>query len=158
MPTLKLHSEPLQPEWLDAYGHLNEAYYLLPFSNATWAMQSHFGIGVEYFEHTGCALYTVETHIRYLKEVREVQGVPTNLEIETIIIGADAKRIWFAHLMLLENELRATSEFMTLHYNTRKNQVMPMPQQVQLALQEAAAPNRPPWVSRHIGLDRHGKT
>ncbi len=34
MSVLKLHSEPVREEWLNAYGHLNEAYYLVPFSNA----------------------------------------------------------------------------------------------------------------------------
>ena len=68
MTRLKLHSEPLQEAWLDAYGHLNEAYYLVPFSNATWLMQDHFGIGVPYFKETGCAIYTVETHMRLPKE------------------------------------------------------------------------------------------
>jgi hypothetical protein len=64
MTILQLHSEPLQDSWLDAYGHLNEAYYLVPFSNTTWKLQDHFGIGVEYFEKTGCALFTLETHLR----------------------------------------------------------------------------------------------
>ena len=75
---LQLHSEPVQDIWLDAYGHLNEAYYLVPFSNATWALQEHFDIGVPYFERTGAALYTVETHVRYLQEVR----APAVMEIE----------------------------------------------------------------------------
>ncbi len=52
---LKLHAEPLRDDWLDAYGHLNEAYYLVPFSNASWALQDHFGIGVAYFERDGGA-------------------------------------------------------------------------------------------------------
>ena len=43
MTLLKLHAEPLKDEWLDAYGHLNEAYYLVPFSNGNWALQEHFG-------------------------------------------------------------------------------------------------------------------
>ena len=66
---LNLHREPVQESWLDAYGHLSEAYYLVPFSNASWAYQDHFDIGVTYFEKTGGALYTLETHLRYLKEV-----------------------------------------------------------------------------------------
>ena len=36
MSDFEFHSEPLQEAWLDLYGHLNEAYYLLPMSNATW--------------------------------------------------------------------------------------------------------------------------
>ncbi len=150
MTRLKLHSEPLQDAWLDAYGHLNEAYYLVPFSNATWFMQDHFGIGEEYFKQTGCAIYTVETHLRYLAEVR----APANLEIETIIIGADAKRIWFAHEMLCGGTLRATAEFMLLHYNTRESRTTAMPDEVQAALGEAAMAEPPDWASRSVGLQK----
>ena len=49
MPALNLHAEPLKDEWLDAYGHLNEAYYMVPFTNANWAILDHFGIGTAYF-------------------------------------------------------------------------------------------------------------
>ena len=56
MPSLHLDQEPLRPEWLDAYGHLNEAYYLVPFSNATWAFLDHFELGEAYFEQTGIDL------------------------------------------------------------------------------------------------------
>ena len=110
MTILKLHSEPLLDEWLDAYGHLNEAYYLVPFSNATWVMQDHFGIGVPYFNETGCALYTVETHLRYVKEVR----APATIEIESIILSSDPKKIRFAHIMVVGGEECATFECMGL--------------------------------------------
>ena len=86
MSVLKLHSEPVREAWLDAYGHLNEAYYLIPFSNAAWALQDHLGIGVDYFERTGGAIYTVETHLRYLKEVR----APASVELDTMIFDSDA--------------------------------------------------------------------
>ena len=150
MTTLKLHSEPLQTAWLDAYGHLNEAYYLVPFSNTSWHMQDHFGLGVDYFKRTGCAMYTVETHIRYLKDVR----APAELEIETIILGADAKRMWFAHITTVDGTLRATGEFMTLHYHTRENRTTAMPQPTLAALKNAKIPNRPDWVGRHISLEK----
>jgi len=67
---LGLHSEDLQASWVDAYGHLNEGYYLVVFSNATWALQDHFGVGPAYTTVSGKALYTAESHIRYLREVR----------------------------------------------------------------------------------------
>ncbi len=150
MTLLKLHSESLQDEWLDAYGHLNEAYYLVPFSNASWMMQDHFDIGVEYFVRTGCAMYTVETHVRYLKEVR----APAELAIETIILGSDARRVWFAHSMRVDGSVRATGEFMTLHYNTRETRTTAMPEHVQAALQKAEIAHRPEWVGGHIGLEK----
>ena len=62
MTTFNFHREPLQDSWLDAYGHLNEAYYLVPLSNTTWKFQDHFGIGIDYFDDTGCATVSY-THL-----------------------------------------------------------------------------------------------
>ncbi|MFV2032709.1 MAG: thioesterase family protein [Gammaproteobacteria bacterium] len=150
MTTFKLHSQPLQDEWLDAYGHLNEAYYLLPFTNTTWKLQDQFAIGVDYFDKTGCALYTVETHLRYLGEVR----APATMDIESIILGSDAKKIWFAHLMRVDGELCATGEFMVLHYSTRESRAIEMPKSVQQALKQAEIVEKPDWVGRHISLKK----
>jgi acyl-CoA thioester hydrolase len=148
MTVFRFHSEPLQDSWLDLYGHLNEAYYLVPFSNTTWIMQDHFGIGSAYFDATGCALYTVETHLRYLNDVRS----PAIIDIETQILGSDAKKIWFAHRMLVEDKLCATAEFMGLHYNTRESRTMAMPDAVQAQLAAATVTELPDWVGRQISL------
>lgn len=150
MANFRFHSEPLQAGWVDAYGHLNEAYYLVPFSNASWAMQEHFGIGVEYFKRTGCALYTLETHLRYVAEVRVAVG--TELGVETMVIGADAKRLWFAHLLVVEGEVRATGEFMGLHYDTGKKGSAVFSEAVATRLAEATVGERPGWVGRRIGF------
>ena len=150
MTNFHFHDEPLQESWLDVYGHLNEAYYLVPFTNTTWKMQDHFDIGPAYFEETGCAIYTVETHLRYLDEVR----FPADIRVESMILGSDSKRIWFAHLMMVEDRLRATAEFMTLHYDTRAGKTSALPETVQQALKAAEVDELPDWVSRKIGLAR----
>lgn len=150
MTLLKLHAEPLPDDWLDAYGHLNEAYYLVPFSNASWALQDHFGIGVEYFECTGGALYTVETHLRYLKEVR----APALLEIESMVLGADAKRLHFAHVMTVGGSLSATFECMALHFDSRAGRTAPFPDTVQAALHAARVAELPDWAGRGISLGK----
>ena len=150
MTTFNFHSEPLQDSWLDAYGHLNEAYYLLPFTNTTWKLQDHFEIGVDYFEQTGCAIYTVETHLRYLNDVRS----PAVMDIESIIFGSDAKKIWFAHQMLVEDTVCATAEFMVLHYGTRESRTLEMPESVQAALKQAEVTERPDWAGRQISLQK----
>jgi len=148
MSTFRFHSEPLQDSWLDLYGHLNEAYYLVPFSNTTWIMQDHFNIGSDYFDATGCALYTVETHLRYLNDVR----APASMDIETLVLGSDARKIWFAHRMLVADKLCATAEFMALHYNTREGRTMEMPTAVQAQLEAAAVTELPDWAGRQISL------
>ena len=148
MSVLRLHSEPLRDEWLDPYGHLNEAYYLVPFSNASWALQDHFNIGVAYFEKTGGAIYTVESHLRYLKEVR----APATFDIESIILESDAKRIRFAHIMLVDGTERATFECMTLHFDTHSGRTSALPAAVQAALQQACVAKMPEWAGRNISL------
>lgn len=148
MKAFTFHSEPLQDAWLDAYGHLNEAYYLVPFTNANWAMQEHFEIGVPYFEQTGCALYTLETHLRYVNEVRK----PAELKVDTIFLDADPKKIWCAHMLMVNNEICATGEMIMLHYNTRERRTQPMPQATQQMLEEAQVDVKPEWIGRHISL------
>ncbi len=150
MTVLKLHAEPLQDDWLDAYGHLNEAYYMVPFSNATWALQDHFGIGVDYFERTGGALYTVETHLRYLKEVR----APAMLEIGTMVLGSDAKRLRFAHVMTVDGGESATFECVALHFDTKAGRTAPLPEAVQAALTEARVSEPPDWAGRSVSLEK----
>ena len=150
MSILRLHSEPVREEWLDAYGHLNEAYYLVPFSNAAWALQDHFGIGVDYFERTGGAIYTVESHLRYLREVR----APALLELETMILDSDTKRLRFGHVMLVDGEESATFECVGLHFDTRANRTAPLPEDVLQALQSARLSELPAWAGRHVGLEK----
>ena len=150
MTVLKLHAEPLRDDWLDAYGHLNEAYYLVPFSNASWALQDHFGIGVDYFERTGGALYTVETHLRYLKEVR----APAMLELGTMVLGSDAKRLRFAHVMTVDGIVSATFECVALHFDTQAGRTAPLPEAVQAALKEAEVAEPPDWAGRSISLEK----
>jgi len=146
---LKLHSEPVQDIWLDAYGHLNEAYYLVPFSNATWALQEHFAIGVPYFERTGAAIYTVESHVRYLKEVR----APAMMEIQSLILGVDAKRLHLAHVMSVDGVERATFECMGLHYDTRVGKTAEFPEDVLATLKQARISVLPDWTGRRVSLN-----
>lgn len=146
MSTFRLHEEPLQKEWLDAYGHLNEAYYLVPFSNATWKLQDHFGIGTAYFDKTGCALYTLETHLRYVGEVR----APASLSIESAILGVDAKRLHIGHTMWSGTQECATVECMLLHYDTRAKGAAVFPEDIRENLHGAIMKPTPDWVGRAL--------
>lgn len=150
MTLLKLHAEPLQDHWLDAYGHLNEAYYLVPFTNANWAILAHFGIGTDYYERTGGALYTVESHVRYVKELR----APAQIEIESLVLGADAKRLRVAHVMKAGGTERATFECVMLHFDSKAGRTAPMPEATQAALKAAQVAELPPWAGRGISLDK----
>lgn len=146
MSTFRLHEEPLQNGWLDAYGHLNEAYYLVPFSNATWKLQDHFGIGTDYFDQTGCALYTLETHLRYVAEVR----APATLSIESIVLGVDAKRLHIGHVMWSGTRECATFECMLLHYDTRAEGAVAIAEDTRKILSDAVLQPTPGWAGRAV--------
>ena len=148
MTVFNLHAEALRDDWLDAYGHLNEANYLLPFANANWAFVEHFDVGVGYFERTGAAFYTLEAHLRYLKEVRS----PAVLEIESMVFESDAKRVRLAHVMRVDGIERATFECLFLHYDTRADCTAPMPQFFQAALDQAEVAELPDWAGRGVSL------
>ncbi|MBV1869173.1 MAG: thioesterase family protein [Marinosulfonomonas sp.] len=146
MTTFRLHEEPLQPGWLDAYGHLNEACYLVPFSNATWKLQDRFGIGTDYFDQTGCALYTLETHLRYISEVR----APATLSIETAVLGVDAKRLHIGHTMWSGAQQCATFECMLLHYDTRASSAVAFHEGTRTKLRDATLKPTPEWVGQAV--------
>ncbi len=150
MSGLRLHSEALRDEWVDAYGHLNEGYYVVAFSEANWAVQEHFDIGVPYFEKTGCGVYTLETHVRYIAEVR----APATLDFESYIFAVDAKKVVMAHRMLVDGTERATFEAIALHYDQKNGRTAPFPDDVLAKLQAACADPLPDWAGSSVGIRR----
>ena len=105
---------------------------------------------VDYFDQTGRAIYTVETHLRYLNDVRK----PAIMEIQSMILGVDSKRIWFAHTMTVDGSLCATGEFMVLHYDTRAQKTAAMPDNVLEKLHQAKVDDPPDWVGRRLSLSK----
>lgn len=150
MKVVTPHREELRPEWLDAYGHLNEGYYLVAFSNAAWNFLDQLEIGVAYFERTGCGMYTAETHLRFLKEVR----APAILETQGCILGCDAKRVRCGFIMTSGGEERATLESVYIHFDTKAGRAVAMADEVQARLRVAQAAELPPWAGRGITLER----
>ena len=149
MTVLNLHSEPVQDSWLDAYGHMNEGYYVVAFSGATWPLQAHFGIDEKgYFEETGCAMYTVESHIRYLDEVKG----GSMLEFDSMILGYDPKKLHVGHVMKVDGVEKATFECVLLHFDTWEGRTAPMPESTQAKLQEALVTELPDWSGRGVSI------
>nr|WP_222131995.1 thioesterase family protein [Pseudonocardia sp. C8] len=105
------HHDVVRPEWIDYNGHLSEPYYVLVFGDATTTLMDHAGMGERYRSETGCSLYTVEAHVRYLHEV----GPDAALEVRTRVLGRDAKRLRLWHELHAEGRLVATEELMCLH-------------------------------------------
>ena len=77
---------PVRPEWADYNGHLNDACYLVIFSQATDALLDVIGMDDAFRRREQVSIFTLETHLCYLREV--LGG--TTVEVESRILDLDA--------------------------------------------------------------------
>ena len=125
----------VKPEWIDANGHMNVAYYVLAFDLAVDALWEEFGITMEYIETTSGSTFAVETHVTYQREL--MQGDPYVVTAQ--ILAYDEKRIHqFQRLYHAEERfLAATGEWLNLHVNLDTRRVTPWPEAIMSRLAEA---------------------
>ena len=109
---LRVWSTVVPPEWIDYNGHLTEGYYGVAFGQASDEVLVNLGFGPGYLEEHG-SFYTVESRIRYLREVKE--GVA--IRADSWVLSADAKRIHLHHELFAADAPApvATQESMMLH-------------------------------------------
>ncbi|MFJ6695131.1 thioesterase family protein [Streptomyces sp. NPDC091272] len=171
---LPLVHHTVRPEWIDYNGHMSEAFYVLVFGYATDAMMIETGLHAGYREATGCSLYTVEAHIRYLSDVPE----GARLAVRTRVLGADAKKVRFAHELFVVADARpsegiegtesakgiedpspatlpteaepvATTELLALHVDQAVGRATPFPETVRARL-ASLTEDAPIWAGRSI--------
>lgn len=144
-PRLFQQRRTVKPEWIDEYGHLNMAFYVLVCDLATsgfWdAMNAPLGLD----DRNGAEYAVVETHVNYLDEVRE--GDP--LLVTTQLLAADTKRFRVFHCMYHETKgyLAATNEVMSLGFNLNSRAMMEFVPAAYARLQET--------LVQHADLPRH---
>lgn len=133
MQKLKNYQDKVRSEWIDYNGHLNDGYYAVAFSLGAEMFLDYIGLYTDYREKTQCTIYTVETHILYLRELKE----HAPLEISCRLLGFDQKRIHiFQEMRHAEaNYVAATCEVMFLHVNQKGiARSAPMPDETQALL------------------------
>ena len=137
-------------QWIDYNGHLTEGFYGVAFGHATDAVLTTLGFGPDYLATHG-SFYTVETRIRYLREVK--QG--TEIHTDTLVLGADAKRLHVHHFLFASDDPEpvATQECMMLHVAQRPDGpgVAPMVEPVATAALTAAATHAGVPSPDHVG-------
>jgi acyl-CoA thioester hydrolase len=82
----------VKPEWVDHYGHMNLAYYLVAFDLATDALWPSLNLG-EGFRARGLGTFAVESWQAYVREV----VLDTPLSAESAVLAFDAKRLLVRH-------------------------------------------------------------
>lgn len=150
---LPLYRQSVKDEWIDYNGHLSEAYYVLVFGFATDALMDTAGLNTAYRERTGCSLYTVEAHVRYLREVAR----DSELTVRTTVLGVNDKKLRFIHEMFADEMFAdepsgdpvATAELFTLHVNQTTGRSAPLPEPTRGYLAGLTGP-APTWAGRGI--------
>jgi acyl-CoA thioester hydrolase len=131
---LALHTDIVRPEWVDYNGHMNVAYYVLIFDQATEGLLDHLKLDAVYREETNASVFVVESHVTYDREVLEGASV----SITTQILGSDPKRLHVFHRMVEtgSDDTVATNELMILHMDMSARRVAPFPDFAQAHLSE----------------------
>ena len=149
------HSEGVVlPEWIDANGHMNLAYYVVLFDQATDAMYDVLGVGQAYRDATGNSTFTAETHTLYEREVRLGERV----SVVPRLLGVDAKRLhYFNEMFHAEQGHRvAAQELIALHIDLRVRRVVPFPAdllaRLQASVKERGDQPMPHGVGRRITM------
>jgi acyl-CoA thioester hydrolase len=136
---IPIYRSAVQPEWIDYNGHLRDAYYALIVSLAIDALMERIGLDADLRARTGGTLYTLESHLHYLREIKGGDAVAVTVRIA----GYDAKRIHAAFELACEGEaaVAATAEAMLMHVVQQDGQARsaPFPPAVNEALAALAA-------------------
>jgi len=109
---LTTHRTKVNASWIDYNGHMTEFRYLQVLGDASDGLLRRIGIDAE-SAAKGASYYTVETHIRHLRETRLGEA----LRVETQVLGAEGAKLHLFHRLIAEatGEVHATGEHLLLH-------------------------------------------
>jgi acyl-CoA thioester hydrolase len=145
----------VEPAWIDRNGHFNAGYYVVVFDTALVPWFDTFGLTSEYRQRHGVTTFTAESHVTYLREVRE----GASLAISAQLLGHDRKRI---HSFLrmhhaADGFLAATYEVLSLFVDARARRVAAMPDEVSARLERTGREHsvlpQPSQAGRRIAID-----
>jgi acyl-CoA thioester hydrolase len=151
---ISAYDDVVRPEWIDNNGHMNLAYYVLIFDLATDRLFDRIGVGTPYRTASGNSTFAAEAHTIYEREVH----LGDNVQVRTILLGADSKRIHFFHEMFHteSGERSATQELMSLHIDMNVRKVAPFPPDLEASLaalaKEYAPSELPKGAGRRIAM------
>jgi acyl-CoA thioester hydrolase len=144
----------IEPQWIDYNGPLNMAYYNVLFDRAIDQLWFKLGIGPTYMKERGGSTFTVECHVRYLREIH--LGDPAQVSI--LLVTADDKRIHtFEELRhATEGWVSATSENMSIHIDMAARKAAPFPPDIRARISALTSAHqrmiRPEAIGRRIAM------
>jgi len=145
----------VRKDLIDYNGHLYDAGYAIVLSEANEVLFAELGLSDSYRVTTGRAMYTAESHIRYLAESKRGDV----LAAESLLVSADPKRMR-VHTLLSRGDgtAVATGEHLYLHVDEAAGGVTAMPADrwaaVEALLSAHASLARPAHLGLGVGAPR----
>lgn len=120
----------VQPGWVDHYGHMNMAYYLVAFDAASDALWPHIGLGPA-FKAQGLGTFAAETWLGYRRELLEGQPIAARAER----LAHDEKRLLLRYRLFhaAEGWEAAVNEVLFLCVDLARRKVTPWPEATRAA-------------------------
>lgn len=153
---LDTHRSTVLKEWVDWNGHMNVAFYVTAFDQASGAFMRNMGLGRNYVDSKIGMTFVLETHVTYDRELRE--GAP--MRFTTQLLDRDAKRVHLFHEMYHADQgyLAATNETIVMNIDYASRKSGPWPAQAAERLEAVWAEHknlpRPAKAGRVMGLSR----
>jgi acyl-CoA thioester hydrolase len=149
----------VEPAWVDYNGHLNMAYYNVLFDRAVDEVYELWGVGEPYVTKRRHSFFTVEVHLRYLRELHVDDPVRVTFQL----LDFDSKRVHYLEQLFHASDgfVSATSENLALHVNLDSRKTAPFPDDVtrrltQMQLSHAKLP-RPEETGARISMRRRSE-
>jgi len=136
--------EALVPDsYIDLMGHMNVAWYSYFFSDAMLGLYTQLGSGVDDINDRQLGRFAMETHIRYLREVR----IGQQIEVYSRFIARNEKRFHVMNFMWNKTQegISATYEVVGTSIDLRLRK--PTPFQTELTVEIDK------MIAKHKALD-----
>ena len=126
--SLVLFNKPVAAEWIDYNGHLNDGYYAQIFSWATDEMLIRIGLDAATRTSTKRTIYTLETHVRFLSEMKLGEEILVRCEV-------------------LERDVKRLRLILTMHNRSRGDVVAATSEQLLISVDQSGdSPKTAAWL------------
>ncbi|WP_245600953.1 thioesterase family protein [Marinobacterium jannaschii] len=114
---------PVRSDWIDYNGHMNDACYVVVFSQGIDEFMLKIGLTEAFREENQVSIYTLQSMVHYLQEVSE--GEP--LRIEAQLLESDNKklRLFFTLYQAETGDQLAAMETLLLHMDMSSHRAAP---------------------------------
>ncbi|MFJ7975976.1 thioesterase family protein [Peribacillus sp. JNUCC 23] len=146
----------VRKDWIDYNGHMTDAAYAIVFSMAVDRLMIVLGINADFRNQYHYSIYTLETHLLFIKEAHEGQG----LRVTIHLLDHDAKRLHVFFVMENDQGDRlATSEQMLMGMDMTEGRPAPFPASIKTRVENMANDYQshpmPNEAGRKIGIRKN---